>query len=233
MLLQDNVYGDDQRVLVVDHSTYLQPWVSMNGSPLPDPIPLYKPETYRAARPGWVTDVSFWCAFVPRDLNFKERLFESLKIEKIEIKSQQYASSNGKSSVRYRLVNEVRLKWVQLEVMLGQLRSLLEHTIGTLPLELCFPPAPSDYRYDDFHPDSKRAYSQAKNARWAFILQMSYLSCLGRLFPRLVDPINLTDSIWSRLPDETKLALESCWIFDSMANVPRVGALIDTSENCQ
>ena len=136
-----------------------------------------------------MTDVFFWLAFVLRNSDFKEQLFESLKIEKIEIKGWQYTSRTSSSSTRYRLAEEVRLKWVQLEFMLTHLRTSLEHIIETSILKIKFFSAPSEYSYEDFHPDHRRAYTQARDARWAFILQMFYLFFLGHLFSQYVDPI--------------------------------------------
>ncbi|EKM60210.1 uncharacterized protein PHACADRAFT_189345 [Phanerochaete carnosa HHB-10118-sp] len=214
------------RVFVVDSNDGMpvQPWVSSNGSSLPPTIPLGdadfpRKELFRASKPRCITDAYFWLAFVLQDVNFKGRLFETLW-SPLHIASTEYTTKNKLPAIHFHLPDAVRAKWSWLESMLAQLRDLLVKMIEIFPLTIEFPPRPLDFRMLD-------------KARWAFVLQMAFIFCLGSMHPSLVNPDNVTRSVWTHVPDETQLALQSSWMFDKISLIPRVGAFIDTSETWQ
>ncbi|EKM52921.1 uncharacterized protein PHACADRAFT_185751 [Phanerochaete carnosa HHB-10118-sp] len=222
-------------VMVVEYveQMRLQQWVSIHGSPLPQPIPLLRDEPFRIQfsrdmRPCWATDAYFWLAFIPRDVAFEGRLFESLQ-SPFPLITSQVRLPNGHTGQRTSLSEQARYKWSQLEFVLGQLRGLLTRMAGTLPLGLESPPSPSEYGYEHYFSDRKSAYYALEKAQWAFLLHMAYISCLGCMNPSLIDSLNLTGSVWKHVPDEAKIALQLSWIFSKYKTVPRVGAFVDTT----
>lgn len=219
-------------VLVEDHhdGQHVQPWVSTNGSSLPHPIPLYqdgfsRSQLNKAMRPRWANDDFFWLAFVPRDIIFKGRLFEPLKFP-VSLVASPFRLRNGSTVQRFKLSEEVCRKWSQLEIMLNELRSLLSFLLGSLPLTIQSPPAPSEHGYEKYFADRKSAYDALDKARWSFILQMTYVSCLDCLLPS-------SAALWRQIPDETKIALQASWMFADDPPSPRVGAFVDTTQSGQ
>ena len=221
-------------VLVKDRNDgqHVQFWVCTDGILLSQIVPLYQDsfprnQLNKAMHPRWATDTCFWLAFVPRDLVFKGRLFESLKFPAPLVDSP-FRLLDGSTGQHYKVSEEVGRKWSQLGIMLNELRSLLTLTIDALPPTIECPPAPSEHRYEKLFADRKSADEALDETRWSFILQMAYISCLYHLLPPPV-----TGLVWSQIPDGTKISLQSSWIFANDGRTTRVGAFVDTTQDGQ